>query len=112
MVTLRAIFHYFYTVHRNSHSFENSNVKKLHSPTQETNIYTSSLLLFHILLTRDLKYIYIYAWYVLYIKYVYINVLQIYRLSNIKNLSDDSKWLLHWFPRWVLKSIYIQIKFF
>lgn len=59
MVTLRAIFHYFYTVHRNSHSFENSNVKKLHSPTQETNIYTSSLLLFHILLTRDLKCIYI-----------------------------------------------------
>lgn len=74
MVSLRATFHYFYMVHRNSHSYENLNVKLLHSYKQESNIYITSCGFVSYSSDRRFQ-VCIYALYVLYLKYVYTNAL-------------------------------------
>lgn len=62
----------------------------------------------------------VYALHAFYLISVYIDteiqiqipVLQVYRLSDKKDLSGFSNWMLHWFPGWIFKSIYIEIEFF
>lgn len=86
MVTLRAIFHHFYTVCRISLFYDYSNIKLLHSHKCESNIYTTFLPVVSYSSDRRFK-LCVYALHVFYLMFLYIYVVQVYRLSDRKYLS-------------------------